>query len=403
MADQREPFLTISSDNRGAIITVTSIAFLIVAIIFVLAKFGSAIYFKQRRSAVNLPIWSALILAFIQVIILQKAVYHGLGKHQDWLSEGEIQSWSKFAFAGHILRILVLTLSKLSTTLLVWRLTPNKSLRRNCAIISGVVVAWSVFAVLSIAFQCELPYPWLYSPDRCAGQGALLYPIAIFNILTEIAIVVLPFIMMHNVQMVWHKRVKVLSSFTSRLSIAILGIAHLALLPSFVHSNDVSWAIVDWEIVGQVMMLTSVIIACVPTLYHIFAGLHSGLTSTEIPDAIGLEGPRTKGSAYVNQSWSGGSQSQSQSRSRSRSRGKPRKNGRSMFDGWGGENRVITEVSTGQDKNRNDHGRRESGSSDGTESTRHLTQDHHGAGTVLRTVDVTVEIEEQEQYHRDRI
>jgi hypothetical protein len=68
--------------------------------------------------------------------------------------------------------------------------------------------------------------------------------------------------MMHNVQMVWHKRVKVLSSFTSRLryfvmtfknispdsmankithhSIAILGIAHLALLPSFVHSNDVS-------------------------------------------------------------------------------------------------------------------------------------------------------------------
>jgi hypothetical protein len=74
-----------------------------------------------------------------------------------------------------------------------------------------------------------------------------------------------------------------------------------------------------------------------------------------------------------------------------------------MFDGWGGENRVITEVSTGQDTNRNDHGRRESGSSDGTESTRHLTQDHHGAGTVLRTVDVTVEIEEQEQYHRDRI
>lgn len=41
-------------------------------------------------------------------------------------------------------------------------------------------------------------------------------------------------------------------------------------------------------------MLTTVIIACVPTLYHIFTGLHSGLTTTQIPDAIGLERPRTK-------------------------------------------------------------------------------------------------------------
>lgn len=170
MADRKNAFLTVSSDNRGAIITVTSVAFLIVAIIFVLAKFGSAIYFKQRRSAVNIPIWIALILAFVQVIILQKAVDHGLGKHQDRLSEGEIQSWSKFAFTGHILHILVLTLTKLSSILLIWKLTPNKSLRRTCAIASGVVVGWAIFAVMSIAFQCEMPDTWLYSPERCAGE-----------------------------------------------------------------------------------------------------------------------------------------------------------------------------------------------------------------------------------------
>ncbi|CAI7569464.1 unnamed protein product [Penicillium pancosmium] len=403
MADRKNAFLTVSNDNRGAIITVTSVAFLIVAIIFVLAKFGSAIYFKQRRSAVNIPIWIALILAFVQVIILQKSVDHGLGKHQDRLSESEIQSWSKFAFTGHILHILVLTLTKLSTILLVWKLTPNKSLRRTCAIASVVVAGWAIFSVMSIAFQCEMPDTWLYSPERCAGEGALFYPIAIFNILTEIAILVIPFMMMRNVQMAWHKRVKILSSFTSRLSIVALGIVHLALLPSFVHSNDVSWKIVDWEIVGQTMMLTSIIIACIPTLYHILAGLHSGLTTTEIPDAIGLEGPRTKGSAYVNQSWSGASQSQSKSRSRSRSHGRQRKNGRSMFDGWGGENRVITEVSSGQDPNQNDHPGRHSDSSEGTESTRHLTHDHPGRGAVLRTVDVTVEIEEQGQYHRDQL
>lgn len=396
MAEQHDAFQALTRDNRGTIITLTSVSLLIVAIIFVLAKFGSAIYFKQRRTAVNIPIWAALVLSIVQVVLLQKAVDHGLGKHQDRLSDGDIQAWSKLAYAAHILLILVLSLSKMSTLLLVWKLTPDKILRRICVIAAGIVVGWLIFAVFGIAFHCSLPDPWLYSPERCTGKGAIFYPIAIFNIITEIIIVVLPFIMMRNVQLALHKRVKILCSFFSRISIVGLGITHLALIPSFVHSTDVSWDIIDWETVGQAMMLTTVVIACVPTLYHIFAGLHSGLTTTQIPDGIGLELPQTKASGYINQLSSEASQSQS----RSRSRGRPSRNGRSMFDGWGGDNRVITQVSSGLDPNQNNEGGRRSNSSDGTESTRRLTHDLQGKGSVLRTVDVTVEIEEQ--HHRDR-
>ncbi|KAL2811255.1 hypothetical protein BJX63DRAFT_444282 [Aspergillus granulosus] len=368
MADQETAFQALSSDNRGTIITLTSVSLLIVAIIFVAAKFGSVVYFKQQQAAVNTPIWVALLLAIIQVVLLQKAVDHGLGKHQSRLSDGDVQAWSKFAYAAHILLIVTMSLSKMSTTLLIWKLTPSKSLRRICVVTAGITVGWSIFAVLGIAFQ-------------------------FFNILTEIIIVVLPFIMMRNVQMAWNKRVKILCSFSSRLSIVGLGIAHLALLPSFAHSTDVSWDIVNWEIIGQTMMLTTVIIACVPTLYHIFAGLHSGLTTTQIPDGIGLELPQTKVSGYINQSSSGASGSHS----RSRSRGRSRKNGRSMFNGRDTSGVVITEVSTGGELGRGE-GDRQSSSSEGAESTRHLTQ---GKGGVLRTVDVTVSVEKQD--HQDRL
>jgi hypothetical protein len=173
MVDQQNAFQALSSDNRGTIITLTSVSLLIVAIIFVLAKFGSAIHFKQRRTAANTPIWVALILAIVQVVVLQKAVDHGLGKHQSRLSEDDIQAWSKFAFAAHILLIVVLALSKISTILLVWKLTPSKSLRRSCAVTAGIVVGWLIFALLSIAFQCGLPNPWLYSPERCAGEVSI--------------------------------------------------------------------------------------------------------------------------------------------------------------------------------------------------------------------------------------
>ncbi|KAB8266926.1 hypothetical protein BDV30DRAFT_244788 [Aspergillus minisclerotigenes] len=387
MADQKDAFQALSSENRGTLITLTSVSLLIVAIIFVAAKFGSAIYFKQRRTAVNTPIWAALILAIIQVVLLQKAVDHGLGKHQDELSDGDIRAWSKFAYVAHILLIGAMSISKMSTILLIWRLTPSKILRRSCAVTAGIVVGWSIFAVLGIAFQCEMPGPWLYSPERCAGEGAIFYPIVVLNILTEIIIVVLPFLMMRNVQMARHKRVKILCSFSSRIIIVFLGIAHLALVPSFSHSTDVSWDIVNWEIVAQTMMLTAVIIACVPTLYHIFAGLHSGLTTTQIPDGIDLDLPQTKASGYINQSSSGASQS---------ARDRSMKNGRSMFDGRNTDG-VVTEVSTGGNLGR-DEGDRQSSSSEGAESTRYLTQ---GNGGVLRTVDVTVSVEKQD--HRDRL
>ncbi|KAL4883382.1 hypothetical protein BJY04DRAFT_25242 [Aspergillus karnatakaensis] len=156
---------------------------------------------------------------------------------------------------------------------------------------------------------------------------------------------------------------------------------------------------VYWQILGQSMMLTTVIIACVPTLYHIFAGLHSGLTTTQIPDRIGVElsGSKMKGSGYINQSSvSEGSRGGGRSQSGSQlGRGRSRKGGRSPFDPRGLDTGVVTEVST---RERRVEGDRESSSSEGAESTRHLTQDG-GKGGVLRTVDITVEIEEHGHGH----
>ncbi|KAL4924004.1 uncharacterized protein BDV17DRAFT_284986 [Aspergillus undulatus] len=370
MADRKAPFHGLSSDNRGPIITLVSVSLLIVAVIFVLAKFGSAIYFKQRQTAVNTPIWVALIIAIIQVVLLQKAVDNGLGRHQDRLSESDVQAMNKFAYAAHILLVIVLSLSKMSTVLLIWKLTPSGSLRRYCTITTGIVVAWTIFAILGIGLQCDIHEPWIYAPGRCAGEGALFYPVAVLNVLTEVILVILPFIMMRNVQMVWRKRIKILSSFSTRIGIVGLGIAQLALIPSFARSTDVSWSIIDYEVISQTMMLTTVTIACVPTLYHIFAGLHSGLTTTEVPLGVGLELSRPKASGYINQTSSSGSKSRSRGRSREkRGRESP------IFNPHAADAAITTEITSNLDHYRGRHGERGSSESEGTESTRQLTRE----------------------------
>lgn len=146
-------------------------------------------------------------------------------------------------------------------------------------------------------------------------------------------------------------------------------------------------------------MLTSIIIACVPTLYHIFAGLHSGLTTTQIPDGVELNRTKTSASAiasaYINQT---SSSSGSKSRSRGRSRDRDgRRRRESLFSP--ADSAVVTEISSlpnsrNHNRSRNgDYGGRRSSSSDGNESTRYLTQEGKQGG-VMRTVDITVEVEE---------
>ncbi|KAF7594392.1 hypothetical protein BBP40_009373 [Aspergillus hancockii] len=225
-----------------------------------------------------------------------------------------------------------------------------------------------------------MPKPWLYSPDRCVGKGAIFYPISVFHILTEIVIIVIPFFMMRNVQMVWQMRVKILCSFSARISVVGLAIAQLALIPSFLRSHDTTWDLVNPTICGQAMMCVSITIACLPTLYHIFAGLHSGLITTRLPDEVELR--HGKRSAYINSSTVSGSGT---------GQGVREKQRRSTYANNARFGNIGSSVATDAVISHYNNGG--SGRKSSSESTRHLTQASKRDG-VLKTVDITVEVEE---------
>ncbi|PWY86753.1 hypothetical protein BO70DRAFT_288405 [Aspergillus heteromorphus CBS 117.55] len=351
MAGSQAPFEILSEDNRGPLVTLVSAAFLITAIIFVAAKIASVVYFKHRRTSVSIPIWVAL------VVVMQKAVDNGLGRHLNALTDTAIRISSEYTYTAQLIEVVVLSLSKISTALLVWKLTPHHGIRRACTITISLTAAWAVFALFGVAFQCEIPEPWIYSPSRCTGQGAILYPIIVTHILIEILIIAIPFFMLHEVQLKWTAKVKILCSFSARGLVVIMGACQLALLPSVLHSTDPSS-----------MVCTSVITACMPTLYHIFAGLHSGLITTQLPEELELK--HANGSAYRSQLTNSGR------------RGGARylyATGSGIFGS--GTNGTKGEVV------------RKTSVSESTESTRQLTRELNRDG-VLKTVDITVQVED---------
>ncbi|KAG2421304.1 hypothetical protein HFD88_005278 [Aspergillus terreus] len=382
MSAPASPFQVLSDDNRGPLITLVSVSFLIAAIIFVAAKVGSVIYFKQQQAAVNTPIWVALVLSIVEVVVMQKAVDRGVGRHADTLTTAALSTANKFTYVAQLLSIIVLALSKLSTTLLVWKLTPKRAIRTACKITIGLATAWAVFGLFAIAFQCQMPEPWVYTPEKCVGEGVLLYPVYALHIITEIIVVVIPFFMMRHVQLAWKKRVKILASFSARICVVGMGIAHLSLLPPSLRSSDTTWDIVHPAMINQAMMSTTVAIACMPTLYHIFAGLHSGLITTRLPDEVELSHPKSSG--YINQSTVMGSKTGEVVREKKRGSFYA---DISRFGNVGSS--VVTDITTSRHKNA--MSRRSSGS-ESTGSRRHLTQDTTQDG-VLKTVNIKVEVE----------
>jgi hypothetical protein len=134
--------------------------------------------------------------------------------------------------------------------------------------------------------------------------------------------------------------------------------------------------------INQAMMSTTVAIACMPTLYHIFAGLHSGLITTRLPDEVELSHPKSSG--YINQSTIMGSKTGEVVREKKRNSFYA---DISRFGNVGSS--VVTDITTSRHKTA--ISRRSSGS-ESTGSRRHLTQETTQDG-VLKTVNIKVEVE----------
>lgn len=103
-------------------------------------------------------------------------------------------------------------------TLLVIAIKPLKSVRLACY---GVLVfngLWGVVSAIALSLQCS-PNRWALGPsdtDTCVDQYAMQIVIRICDIITDLAIIVLPVIMMQSVQTTQSKRWMVMLLFSLR-------------------------------------------------------------------------------------------------------------------------------------------------------------------------------------------
>lgn len=178
-------------------------------------------------------------------------------------------------YASRILAILVHATTKISLGLLIRQIDRQGGLHIANMALGGVVIAWAVAGVLTSAFACPMPQPWLAdSSAQCPSQGPIFIYNGIMIILTDLALCLLPVAMMWRVQTSIRRKLIIIALFGSRLIVPIITIPELAHANyMFGGSDDVTWQAVSTMIWGQIALGLAVLTVCIPSLKGVIDSL----------------------------------------------------------------------------------------------------------------------------------
>jgi hypothetical protein len=118
-------------------------------------------------------------------------------------------------YAIQFLGLAAMAFAKTSVAILSRRVLARPHLFSSA--ILSVIAGWVLFSCFVVAFPCHLPRPWIYIPSQCSTLSKLLYPVIVFNIVTDalLAFWLIPFVSRLNIPL--KKRLSVCCLFGVRL------------------------------------------------------------------------------------------------------------------------------------------------------------------------------------------
>jgi hypothetical protein len=149
-----------------------------------------------------------------------------------------LMMYLKLFWAAQISGVITFALAKLSLVVLFQRIAPKRIGPRTIRWLKPMVAFYTLLSLLLIAFQCQLPHPWMLSPSNCSTHGNVYYPITVMNILTDTVLAVWIYPIIWGVQMKAHTKSVVFWLFGSRLLICMVDIGRMVVIHKALQSED---------------------------------------------------------------------------------------------------------------------------------------------------------------------
>ncbi|KAH7124729.1 hypothetical protein EDB81DRAFT_664332 [Dactylonectria macrodidyma] len=227
---------------------------------------------------------TVMVIAQSMAVIAQGS--HGLGKI-DGLTTNQISFILKGSYAADILFILALLLAKVSATRAIVDMAPRER-RRRVFITEGIIIFWALSSTVAAAFKCSLPEPWDYINGQCFNQFSFWIYVDGLNIVTDLAITSILFIMFMKLKTSTSKKILVMSVFGSRILIIPPVICHMYYYKRATDSNNPMFSMWTPTVIIQVIQCLSVMTTCIPYLKPFMDSFDTGqMKASELPGTRG--------------------------------------------------------------------------------------------------------------------
>lgn len=292
---------------RGDQVVTIAIAMIILSGSFVLARLATRLGIVRRCGSDDYLIIFALLLSIGLTITIKAEQEHGLGLHVSTLAPGEVSGMLKPFLASAVFYNAGLAVTKCSILCQFLRFFVERTPRRWCWFGIAFNTALGITACFGTIFACiPVSYYWNQVPGRghCFNIAGFLYSTAALNILSDIAICVLPIPVIQSLQLPRRQRYGLMIVFTLGGFVCVTSILRLHSLYVLSHDTDVTWDVVGAAVWSCVEFNTAIVCACIPTLKPILHRVFPrALSSSRAHDTNELRGDNyIRHSAGIDQS-----------------------------------------------------------------------------------------------------
>ncbi|GKZ31896.1 hypothetical protein AbraIFM66950_000834 [Aspergillus brasiliensis] len=274
--------VVVTDTNRSPIIGILALLFAVISTLSGAARLGIKYAITRKFTVDDHLISVAMAFSVLQTICITIAAQNGYGEAESASSQERIDIALKSVYAAEMLYVASLTFSKLSALAFMTFLMQRT--RKTEWILIALISAWGVAAEFAVAFQCDLPQPWRWNQKRCFNSDAWWMVFGAFDILSEIALIIVPSLLIYRIQMAVPRKVVAITCFSTRLLVAIAIILELVYRQENKHAPDPLLAIWKAAVCVQLVQCLSIIVACAPHLKPFMDGLQStGLRMYYLP------------------------------------------------------------------------------------------------------------------------
>ncbi|RYO33462.1 hypothetical protein AA0111_g3815 [Alternaria arborescens] len=265
--------------HAAPLIQILAWLFLVFSILAVTAQFATKKAMARQFVRADFVLLAALVLSVGQAATLLSPAGQPIGNLQAGLSPDQIDGAWKALFSSEILSVLTIITVKGSLLVSLGSVTPVAGHQMMMRATGVLTLLWGLSAVFLFAFQCPSPQRWDITNPKCMDICAIRTYNAVMNITTDLALAIVPTLMVLPLQITSEKRLTLVTGFWSRIVVVFASAAQIGYIHSLPPQSDLLHSI--WRIVvcGQVAQVASIMTTTIPFLKPFMMSLDSGLWS----------------------------------------------------------------------------------------------------------------------------